>query len=210
MGGLLPDWNSYNDPTHSVSRPIQMGPVWMHAGYVSGMPIQSRVWMEDPPASSYPACIAVKCAEMQSKEAGEGYLRLLREAIMIEGKNIAKQNVLTGLAEKLSFQIPAFNASVFGANIKSDQPIEAFRADLNEVKQRNIDRFPTLIFRAKGRPSAIITGYRPYEVLTSLMDKMIPGIIRQGVPNDQEVYRERWGSITQRELDECYSMSVSR
>src|SRR4051794_10923157 len=39
MSGLIPSWNDYNDPMHSVSRPIQMGPVWMHAMELSGMPM---------------------------------------------------------------------------------------------------------------------------------------------------------------------------
>src|ERR1044072_7891663 len=53
MGGLLPAWDSYDDTVNNVTRPIQMGPVWMHAAQVSGMPIQTRIWMNDPPASSY-------------------------------------------------------------------------------------------------------------------------------------------------------------
>ena len=109
MGGLLPSWENYNDDMNSISRPIQMGPVWMHASQLSGMPMNTRIWMEDPPASSYPACIAVKCAEMQSSAAGERYLRLLREALMINGKNIAKQCVLcfdsTQLGCVLSFDL---------------------------------------------------------------------------------------------------------
>src|SRR5688572_2904993 len=93
MTGMIPSWDQYNDAMHSVSRPIQMGPVWMHASQLSGMPMNSRIWMENPPASSYPACIAFKCAEMQSEGAGDRYLRLLREAIMLDGKNIAKPEV---------------------------------------------------------------------------------------------------------------------
>ncbi len=66
MGGLLPGWNNYNDELNSVSRPVQMGPVWMQASHISGMPMPNRIWLEDPPASSYPACIAVKCAQPQT------------------------------------------------------------------------------------------------------------------------------------------------
>src|SRR5436305_1999889 len=55
MGGLLPEWKNYNHEVNSVSRPIQIGPVWMHAGQVSGMPMDTTIWMRDPPQSSYPA-----------------------------------------------------------------------------------------------------------------------------------------------------------
>src|SRR5690606_12765756 len=66
LGGMLPDWKSYNDPINTVSRPIQMGPVWTDASHLSGMPIDSLLWFYNPPESSYPACIAVKCAQLQS------------------------------------------------------------------------------------------------------------------------------------------------
>src|SRR5215217_1789774 len=57
MGGLIPNWNSYTDPMNIVSKPIQMGPVWLEAKYKSGMPLQDKIWFQDPPASSFPACI---------------------------------------------------------------------------------------------------------------------------------------------------------
>ena len=41
-----------------------MVPVWMHAQYVSGMPMDANIWMKDAPASSYTACFAVKNASM--------------------------------------------------------------------------------------------------------------------------------------------------
>src|SRR3954471_3369508 len=88
MTGLLASWKNFSDPLYSVTRPQQMGPVWMEAGTVSGMPVHHKLWVEDPPASSYPACIAVKSVQLQSPAAGIKYLRMLREAVMIQGLNI--------------------------------------------------------------------------------------------------------------------------
>ena len=107
MGGLLPGWKHFSDPVHAISRPAQMGPLWMEAAHLSGMPIQNKIWVLNPPASSYPACIAVKCAEEQAFAAGESYLRLLREAIMMRGQNISSQAVLIELAEELARQHPS-------------------------------------------------------------------------------------------------------
>ena len=36
----------------------------MQTRHVSGMPIDDRIWLEDPPSSSYLACLAVKAAEV--------------------------------------------------------------------------------------------------------------------------------------------------
>ena len=152
MAGLLPSWKDFNDSTNSVSRPIQMGPVWMHAAELTHMPINTRIWMEDPPASSYPACIAVKCATLQSEEASEKYLRLAREAVMVRGENIAKTEVLQSIASQLAKKHPhLFDLNKFLADLKSDDGIEAFRKDIQQVQLSGISRYPTLLLRYKNR-----------------------------------------------------------
>ena len=106
MGGLLPAWNSFHDPLHAVSRPAQLGPVWMHAQQTTGVPINYNIWVKDPPASSYPSCIAVKCAGLQSFHAAEQYLRMAREAVMKDGLNIAKRDVLIQVAWQIATNSP--------------------------------------------------------------------------------------------------------
>lgn len=204
MGGLLPSWKDYNDDMNSISRPIQMGPVWMHASQLSGMPMNTRIWMEDPPSSSYPACIAVKCAEMQSAYAGERYLRLLREAIMIAGKNIAKQTILIEIAEELFAEnITAFEISKFKNDLNNDNGLEAFRRDIQEVQVRNIHRYPTLILRSGTQSPRIITGYRPYNVLLDAIKQVAPGLTKAREASEETDYASYWASITDREIAEA-------
>ena len=68
----------------STIRSIQLhdhykwGLVWMHIAETTKVKIDPAIWMRDPPTSSYPACIAFKCAELQSKQAAELYLCILR------------------------------------------------------------------------------------------------------------------------------------
>ena len=201
MGGLLPGWKNYNDSVNSVTKPIQMGPVWMHAAQLSGMPVQHNIWMSDPPASSYSACIAVKCAGLQSQKAEENYLRLLREAIMIVGKNIAKQQVLLQLAEKLSGIIPEFNYRKFNADLRNDSGLEAFRKDLQEVQYHNINRFPSLVIKNKMNKAIIISGYRPYNLLLSAICQL--GDLKKTHEKiTPEEYKNYWPSLTERELEE--------
>lgn len=207
MSGLLPGWKNYNDPLYSVSRPMQMGPVWHEASLQSGMKIYDKIWVEDPPASSYPACIAVKCAELQSLIAGEKYLRMVREAVMLQGKNIARQNVLTGIAHDLTNNFPnMLDTNKFLHDLTgSDNGIEAFRKDLNEVQSRNITRFPTLIMRAINKPAIMITGYRPYPVLTDAIKQVTQTTEPLYKPPSKAAYIKYWGSITEREIEEAFS-----
>jgi predicted DsbA family dithiol-disulfide isomerase len=201
MGGLLPGWKNYNDSVNSVSKPIQMGPVWMHAGQLSGMPIQHNVWIHDAPASSYPACIAVKCAALQSQKAEEMYLRLLREAIMIRAENIAKHPVLLHLAEKISIIIAEFSMSQFKEDLKNDNGLEAFRKDLQEVQYHNINRFPSLVIKNTMNQAIIISGYRPYSVLLSAVKQLVE-LKKTREAISLEEYKDYWPSLTERELAE--------
>lgn len=206
MSGLLPSWQNYNDPMFSISRPAQMGPLWHEVSQATGMEIYDKMWFDDPPASSYPACIAVKCAGLQSPQAEIKYLRLTREAAMLHGKNIAKQEVLSDIARQLATDLPGtLDADRFITDLTGTNGIEAFRADLNEVQNRNISRFPTLIIRSTGKPAILITGYRPYPVLLEAIQKFIPVGKQVQKASSKESYVKFWGSITPREIEEAFT-----
>lgn len=40
MGGMIPDWDSYQDPINSINRRSQMAPLWYQARELSGMPLR--------------------------------------------------------------------------------------------------------------------------------------------------------------------------
>lgn len=204
MGGMLSGWDSFDDPMNSVSRPLQMGPVWLEAKHISGMPMEDKIWYNDPPASSYPACAAVKCAGLQSPEAEEWYLRRTREAIMIHGKNIARQEVLLEVAETLAAHKPQlFNSGQFRKDLGGGAGNEAFRQDLQEVRYHGIGRYPTLTIQKPGAAGVIITGYRPYEVLLEAVKQVEPELQPTQQDPDPEAFQAYWGALTERELKEA-------
>lgn len=172
MGGLLPGWKNFYDEVNSVTRPVQMGPVWMHAGQMANLPIKHTLWMTDPPASSYPACIAVKAAGLQKKEFDFALLELLRQTCMGEGKNIAKQDVINEAAKKLAEMEPEFDVKRFEHDQQNDTALNEFRKDLEFVKMYNINRFPSLIIKAEGKRSILVSGYRKAEEVLRTIENM--------------------------------------
>jgi predicted DsbA family dithiol-disulfide isomerase len=203
MSGLIPSWQNFNDPANSISRPQQMGPLWMEASLTSGMLIDDRIWVKNPPASSFPACIAVKCAELQSKTGGQILLRLLREAVMLRGENISQQQVIMSLAKSLAESNPTLlNLLQFERDLTGDAGLEAFRKDYNEVQSRNITRFPTLILRSATKPAIIMTGYRPYAALLDAVIQIAPGITPSRQVTSIEEYIAHYPNLTDREIQE--------
>ncbi len=202
MGGLISDWKNYTDTINSISRPFQMGPLWKEAHHISGMPVQDLIWMKDPPISSYPACVAVKCAGLQSSTAEEKYLRLAREAIMLKGLNIAKQKVLFDIAEELCDNEPAFDKGQFIEDFTTGPGIEAFKKDLQEVRFKNIGRFPTLSISAGSKRGVMVTGYHPYTDLLNAIKQIDPTLTPSQNINPEE-YKKYFGKITDREAEEA-------
>jgi predicted DsbA family dithiol-disulfide isomerase len=175
MAGMIADWGSYSDPLNSVSRPLQMGPIWREAQHLTGVSVDDRIWMEDPPASSYPACLAVKAAELQSAEAADLYLRRLRAAVMTQRRNIARREVLLELADEVAAAAPdRLDADRLRRDLDGPAAREALREDIKEARYRGIGRFPTLTLCLPGGTGIVLVGYRPYEALLSALAGIAP------------------------------------
>ncbi|MEZ4861727.1 MAG: DsbA family protein [Caldilineaceae bacterium] len=201
MGGMIPDWQRFNDPLNDVSRPVQMGPLWYQVRTFSGMPINERIWFTDAPASSYPACIAVKAAEQQGPAAGEHYLRQLRAAVMVEGRNIARLDVQQAVAHELAATQSGFDAKQFVQDLESPAVLEGLREDLKDVRWREIGRFPTLILRNHTAQAILIVGYRPYDALLAAVRQLAPAVTLSA-SIDIISYIRHWGQLTTREIAE--------
>jgi len=161
MCGMIPNWDSYNDGMNAVSKPIQMGAVWMHASEVTHVKMRYDIWHLDPPTSSYPPCIAVKTAALQSSEAADRYLFEMRRCLMEDAVNISKPEVLLSIAKR----IQSIDFEKFKHDWNTGLGKNAFRDDIQKAKFHGIGRFPTLTFTNAEGKGILIVGYRPFDVL---------------------------------------------
>ena len=207
MGAMIGDWEAYNDPVNSVHRAGQMAPVWLEAAQVSGMPVDPGIWLDpaDRPASSLPACLAVKAAELQSAAAGSAYLRRLREAVMTERRNIARHAVLVELAEECAATSPAkLDAGRLSRDLVSCAVRSALHEDVVEAHRLGISRFPALAVRGTAQPTGVVlVGWRPFDALAEVVRHAAPeiGPVRRPVSRDE--YGSFWPGSTERELSDA-------
>lgn len=203
MAGLVADVGAYCDPINDIHNPAQIGPQWLDVTHQTGAPLNPELWEGRPPRSSYPACVAAKAAEQLGEAFAERYLRRLREAAMLEARDVSQPEVLLDLADEVHAQRPdakPADREQFAAAFAGPEARQAFRDDLTEVRFRQIGRFPSLLIHRDGNRGLLLTGYRPYERLLAALFKVAPDLqpIRRG--RDLRGYVNFWGRVTVAEI----------
>ena len=109
-------------------RPADALPAVLEAAAATGMPVDPRLWLDAPPKSSYPACLAVKAAAEQGLDGP--YLRRVREALMCERVKADNADALVALAR----DVPGMNVDRFAVDLGSNAIVEAFGSDLDRAR----------------------------------------------------------------------------
>ena len=99
------------------------------------MPVDGRLWLDAPPKSSYPACLAVKAAAEQRLDGP--YLRRVREALFVEGRRADNPDALVALAS----DVAGMNVDRFRVDLQSNAIVEAFGADLDIARAGDAPRW---------------------------------------------------------------------
>jgi putative protein-disulfide isomerase len=89
----------------------------------TGMPADPRLWRDDPPLSSFPACLAVKAAAEQGLD--RPYLRRLRAGAFLLGERLDRDEVLLAAAG----DVPDLDIERFAVDLRSDAVAERFAVD---------------------------------------------------------------------------------
>jgi predicted DsbA family dithiol-disulfide isomerase len=118
MGGLARD----------IADPLSMLRDVLGAAAESAMPVDPRLWLEHPPASTYPSCLAVKAAAEQGLEVA--FLRRAREGFMCERRRLCQAPALIDLART----IDGLDVERFAIDLFSDAIVERFGADLDRTR----------------------------------------------------------------------------
>src|SRR4051795_1866756 len=166
MGGLARSYGS----KHYWEQTVE----WLDVAGESGMPVDARLWSQNPIDSTYPACQAVKAAAEQGSEPAYRYLRRLREGLMTERRKLDHPEALVGEAGPAGLGIERVRIGLV-----SNAITEAFAADLDAARNppaeareegkvgetEGHDRvsLPSAVFRGEGGAERGVWGWNPYE-----------------------------------------------
>jgi predicted DsbA family dithiol-disulfide isomerase len=130
MGGLAREFR----------RPVETAHHVLDAAAASAMPVDPRLWLDHPPASSYPACLAVKAAAEQRLDGP--YLRAVREGLMARRRKLDGPDALTDVARA----VPGLDVERFSIDLRSNAIVEAFGADLDRAREAALAGEPRVAF----------------------------------------------------------------
>jgi putative protein-disulfide isomerase len=188
--------SSLEDPSSFVMEALQ-------AGERSGMPVNVRPWLQDPPSSSHPACMAVKAADEQGQ--AEPYLRRLREGFFCRGHKLDNADGLLGEARAL----PELDLERFRIALGSHGVLELLASDLEEARRtapeehsEGADRvkLPSLEFRGQDGQVHGVYGYSRYDTLREAA-LAAGGVADPATPSIEEAL-SRFGSLATVEVAE--------
>jgi predicted DsbA family dithiol-disulfide isomerase len=121
MGGLAREFGE----------PLDLVREWLDAGDAGGMPVDPRLWLESPPTSSFPACLAVEAAGEQGRDHQAGYLRAVRQGLACGRRKLDGADALADVA----LAVPGLDVARFRIDLGSNAIVELLAADLERADE---------------------------------------------------------------------------
>lgn len=164
---LLPLFEEVREVMNDPSRLWTIADRYRIVSKKTGVYIDNRVWSQDPPHSAWPACEAVKAAERQGLDAADRFIKLLRNAVMLDGKNIAKREVQIELATK-----GGLDRSSFERDIADPKRREEVLSDIQDARRENVESRPHFVLTNTQGDKVAIAGPRVFSLFKEAVDAL--------------------------------------
>jgi predicted DsbA family dithiol-disulfide isomerase len=195
---------------HALENRVAFAGQWLNAAAESGMPADPRGLLEDPPAATHPAGLAVKAVADQGDPGP--FIRRLREAIMVERRRVDHGDALLEVARDT---VPAPRMDLLRVAFGSNAIVEALGSDLERAKLaggsgggRRVT-LPTLHFRGADGEVHVVEGPQPYERVREAVLAAGAAPVAPPPPSVEEALR-RFGSMATPEVAAVCSLPGPR
>lgn len=163
-GGLVEDWDTFQDAANDITQPEHVAPHWEEASAKHGMPVDASIWIDNPPQSTYPSNVAYHAAKIVAPGKADRFLRRMREAAAAEHRNTARMDVLTALAVDVGIDPEAFRDA-----FDSDEAEQRFRADREDAVEHDATAHPTFHIETSDEETWL-RGYRRFDTFKTVFE----------------------------------------
>jgi putative protein-disulfide isomerase len=168
----------------------------------SGMPVGLDAVQRDRPKSTYPACVHVHAVRLLAPDLEDAYLRALREAVYLDGRNVSKPAVAAEVAQGVGV-----DAREFTEALATGEPEREFRERLATLHALNLHAYPTLLITS-GQRTARVEGFQPLPAVLSMAEQLRRGKLEAGPPPELEDCLPAGERVATREVAEAMAVSV--
>ncbi len=133
----------------------------------SGMPLDPDIVLKPWPGTTVRAGIAAKAAALVSPEAFPRYLRALREASLMDGRNIEALEVQEEIAKACGVDAQGFREAM-----ETDEATREFYGDQAEGRLKGVTGFPTVVFRNARGVEVALSGFQPTEAFEAALTRI--------------------------------------
>src|SRR5579863_2120940 len=156
---LLPLFEELREVMNNPARLWNIADRYRIVSKKTGIYINETVWYRDPPASAWIPCQAVKAAERQDRRAADRFLKRLRIAVLLEGRNIARREVLMECAAETGLELARFEADFLDPARRDE-----VARDVADAQKENVESRPTFILTNTQVDKVLIAGPRSFEL----------------------------------------------
>lgn len=132
----------------------------------TGMPVGLEAVQRDRPTSTYPACVHVHAVRLLAPDREDAYLRALREAVYLDGRNVSRPEVAAEVAGKVGV-----DAREFTEALATGEPEREFRERLATLHSLNLHAYPTVLITS-GKRTARVEGFQPLPAVLSMAEQL--------------------------------------
>lgn len=204
MGGMITSLEWEVGEPYVSARARQIARYWLQVSKKVGMPIDPAMWRHNAPESTWPANIAFKAAQFQDLALADRYLRRIREAALLEGRNVGQYPVLLELAAEVGLQ-----PGLMEGAIESGKAKEAFFEDVREGHRGGVSGFPTVFIRFDGKQEKL-EGWKPYAEYEQAVERVTQGRLRRQPQPDELAFLQQHERATTHEVAAVLQQPLAR
>ena len=170
----------------------------------SGMPLEPEIVLKKETPTTHRAGIAAKAVALVDPGArSDRYLRALRYAALVEGRDIESLDVQEDIAS-----VVGVDATQFREAIESDEAQREFYGDQAEARVRGITGFPTVTFRGSGTNAREVgvAGFQPTEAYEAALARVTGSRWVEDPPPDLRALLRRAGPLATAEVAEVFDI----
>ena len=168
---------------------------------ITGTPVDPECYIKTGVKATWPACTAVKAAQMQGEEMGERFYRRLMEGDLLESKNGSEEGVYLKVAKEVGLDIDRLTR-----DIKSGKAREVF---VNDKKTMNVSFLTLTYVNTKTGESKNVGDTFASADHEKAIEELTGGKLTKRTPVDILEYMEhnRGEHVSPKEISEVFSTS---